>query len=527
MGRHGTENLTARPPMRRARRASVAMVAASMLAAGLGACGDDDNETAGGTTTTGGTATPAGQSVQEVAGWRTWVLSSADQIKVPEPPADGSTERTAELDEVKRLASQRTAEIEEQVKRWSGEIPTEPWTVINNEYIASQAKDPPLSSRNLAYTHVAMYDALVAAYHWKEVYQREAPTGVDTLVEAGDLPSYPSEHAAIAGAASRVLSHLYPNKPGPRLEELAEQAADSRVAAGVNTRSDVEAGLALGRAVADAVIAKADADGADAKWDGKRPAGIGTGPEYWAPPPGSVSPPIQPLAGTWKTWVLSSGSQLRDELPPPPAFNSAEFKASAKRLVDIKNNLTEEQKRIAKFWEGAAGTALPAGILNQVVLCQLKGGVAGGTTPPTCDQSKPNGMQGSHLSAPEATRVFALINIAMADGGGAVWDAKFTHWYPRPENGISDSGVEPGWKPHLGTPSFPAYPSGSAGYAGSVEAVLTGLFPDDAAKNKARAEEQALSRQYAGIHWDFDARSIDSGRKVGAMVVERQGVAAG
>ena len=38
--------------------------------------------------------------------------------------------------------------------------------------------------------------------------------------------------------------------------------------------------------------------------------------------------------------------------------------------------------------------------------------MAGGTTPPTCDQSKPNGMQGSHLSAPEATRVFALINIA-------------------------------------------------------------------------------------------------------------------
>lgn len=502
------------------------MVAASVLASGLGACGGDEEGPA--TAATSETsAAGTGPSVSEVAGWKTWVLSSADQVKVPVPPADGSPERTAELDEVKKLAAERTAETEEQVKRWSGEIPTEPWTVINNEYIASQAKDPPLSSRNLAYTHVAMYDAMVAAYHWKDVYQREAPEGIRTLVDAGGVPSYPSEHAAIAGAASRVLSHLYPNKPGPRLDELAEQAADSRVAAGVNTRSDVEAGLALGRAVADAVIAKADADGADVKWDGRRPAGIGTGPEYWAPPPGSVSPPIQPLAGTWKTWVLSSGSQLRDELPPPPAFNSAEFKASAQKLVDIKDSLTDEQKRIAKFWEGAAGTALPAGILNQVVLCQLRGGVAGGTTPPTCDQSRPNGMQGSHLSAPEATRVFALINIAMADGGGAVWDAKFTYWYPRPENAISDSGVAPGWKPHLPTPLFPAYPSGSAGYAGSVEGVLTGLFPEDAAKNKARAEQQALSRQYAGIHWDFDALSIDVGRKVGEMVLERHGLATG
>ncbi len=503
-------------------RSAVAVVAVTVLATGLAACGSDDEPSS-----TAAETGEAGPSVSEVAAWKTWILTSADQIEVPPPPDEGSSERTAELAEVERLAGERTAEIEEQVRRWSGAIPTEPWTVINNEYIASQAKDPPLSSRNLAYTHAAMYDAMVAAYHWKDVYQREAPGDVDTLVDADDVPPYPSEHAAMAGAASRVLTHLYPNKPGLRLDELADQAADSRVAAGVNTRSDVEAGLALGRAIADIAIAKAKADGSDAKWNGTRPAGIGAGPEYWEPPPGSVSPPIQPLAGTWKTWVLTSGRQLRDALAPPPAFGSAEFKTSAKALLDVKNNLTEEQKRIAKFWEGAAGTPLPAGILNQVVLCQLKGGIAKGTTPPECDLSTPNGMEGSNLSAPEATRVFALINIAMADGGGAVWDAKFLYWYPRPENAISDSGVEEGWKPHLPTPLFPAYPSGSAGYAGSVEGVLSGLFPKDAAKNKARAEEQAMSRQYAGIHWDFDARSIDVGRTVGRMVLERQGLATG
>jgi hypothetical protein len=225
--------------------------------------------------------------------------------------------------------------------------------------------------------------------------------------------------------------------------------------------------------------------------------------------------------------VLRSGSQLRSSIPPPPAYGSPEFTRSAQALLEVKKNLTDEQKRIAKFWEGAAGTPLPAGILNQVVLCQLRGGVAKGTTPPTCDQSDPSGMAGVGLSAPEATRVFALINIAMADAGGAVWDAKFTYWYPRPENAISDSGVEKGWKPNLPTPLFPAYPSGRAGYAGAVEGVMTSLFPTDAAKNKARAEEQAVSRQYAGIHWDFDAVSINMGRQVAKMVVERQGITAG
>ena len=525
MGRlaHGATRL--RPPRGRWRVAA-ALLAATTVAAGFGACGDDDGEEAG-STTTAAEAAGGGPTVAEVAGWTTWVLSSADQIEVPAPPAEDSDERKEELDEVERLAGARTTEVEDLVERFSGAIPTEPWTVITNEYIASKPKDPPMSSRNLAYVHAAMYDAMVASYHWKHEYKRSAPEGVDTLIDAGDLPSYPSEHAAMAGAASKVLGHLYPNQPGARLEELAEQVADSRVAAGVNTRSDVEAGLTLGRAIADLVIAKADADGSTAVWDGKRPAGVGGGPAYWEPPPGSVAKPIQPLAGNWKTWVLTSGRQLRDSLPKPPAFNSAEFKKSAQALVDVKTNLTDEQKRIAKFWEGAAGTPLPAGILNQVVLCQLKGGVAKGTTPPDCDQSAPNGMEGSNLSAPEATRVFALINVAMADAGGAVWDAKFVYWYPRPENGISDSGVSAGWKPHLPTPLFPAYPSGSAGYAGAVEGVLTALFPADAAKNKARAEEQALSRQYAGIHWDFDANSIEMGRTVAEMVIAKQGLSAG
>ena len=515
-----------RPPLLVRGRRRVAVVAtAALLAAGLGACSDDDDDTAATTDTTAGQASGA-DAVAEVAGWPTWVLTSADEIEVPAPPEEDSAEFKADLDEVKKLAGERTADIEAQVEKWSGEIPTEPWTAVNNEYIAAKPKDPPMSSRNLAYTHAAMYDALVAAYHWKDVYKREAPEGVETLVDAGDVPSYPSEHAAMAGAASRVLTHLYPDLAGGALDGMAEEAADSRVAAGVNTRSDVEAGLTLGRAIADKVIAKADADGSTAKWDGKRPTGIGNGMEFWAPPPGSVGNPIQPLAGNWKTWVLSSGSALRDTLPPPPAYNSAEFKKSAQSLIDIKNNLTDEQKRIAKFWEGAGGTALPAGILNQVVLCQLKGGVAGGTTPPTCDTSTPNGLQGSKLSVPESTRVFALINIAMADAGGAVWDAKFVYWYPRPQNAISDSGVERGWTPHLPTPLFPAYPSGSAGYAGAVEGVLTGLFPQDAAKNKARAEEQAVSRQYAGIHWDFDALSIEMGREVARMVIEKQGVSA-
>ncbi|MCA1691029.1 MAG: vanadium-dependent haloperoxidase [Actinobacteria bacterium] len=118
-------------------------------------------------------------------------------------------------------------------------------------------------------------------------------------------------------------------------------------------------------------------------------------------------------------------------------------------------------------------------------------------------------------------RALALISIALSDAGVSAWDAKFTYWNPRPENGIRDLGLDPEWKPYLGTPRFPAYPSGSAGYAGSVEAVMSYLFPDNAAELKRRAEEQAMSRLYAGIHWRYDSASLDAGRKIGGLVVER------
>lgn len=470
------------------------VMAALVAAAGLGACGDD-----GGGAAVDADDRPAASTadVAEVASWKTWVLASPGQIAVPPPPAEGSPEREAELDEVRKLAQERTAEVEQRVARWSGAVATEPWTRLNLDFVAGQEKNPPLSSRNYGYVHVAMYDAVVAAYHWKEKYGQEAPEGVETLVDAGAVPSYPSEHAAIAGAASKVLAHLYPSQPALRLEEMAEEAAESRVAAGVNTRSDVEAGLALGRAVADAVIERARTDGAERKWDGKRPAGIGNGPQFWEPPPGTVANPTEPLAGTWKTWVLTSGDQLRP--PPPPAFGTPEFRAAAEEVVEVKRNLTEEQKRIAKFWEGAQGTPLPAGILNELVL---------------------DDVRGKKLSVPEAARVFALVNIAMHDGGISVWDAKFAYWNPRPENGIRDLGLDPSWTPHLPTPRFPAYPSGSAGYAGAVEAVMTALFPAESARFKARAEEQAISRVYAGIHWRYDAKSLEGGRELGRMVVE-------
>ncbi|MGH9189690.1 MAG: hypothetical protein ACRD0Q_06625, partial [Acidimicrobiales bacterium] len=439
------------------------------VAVSLAACSDSGKSKPAATPVAVAKAEPtAGQ-------WKTWVLTSPLEVIVAPPPVPGSAKAKAELEEVKLAAEQRTSAIVEEVKRWSAPVPTAAWTKAAFDAVGAAAKDPPLSSRNYALIHVAMYDAAVASWYWKYAYNTEAPKGVRTVVPAGADPSYPSEHAAIAGAASRVIAALYPAQSALRLDEMADQAAKSRVEAGTNTPSDVAAGLDLGRGVADRALAFARTDGSDRKWDGKRPPGIGHGPAFWEPAPGTVSPPTSPVAGTWRTWVLSSGSQLRP--PPPPAYGSPEFRAAAQEVVDVRKNLTPEQEQIAKFYEGAQGTPLPAGIIVNVAQEDVLNAA-------TTD------IGGARLSFPRMARAFALLTVALADAGISTWDAKYAYWNPRPENAIRDLGLDPNWKPLLPTPKFPAYPSGSAGYAGGAEAVRTYLFPKDAAKFKARAEDQ-------------------------------------
>ncbi|HUQ63467.1 MAG TPA: vanadium-dependent haloperoxidase [Acidimicrobiales bacterium] len=478
------------------RRRALVVTVGVLLASALGACGDDKDDKP---------AAPQARSEPTAGQWKTWVLTSASEIPVAPPPAKGTAIYDADQARVVTAARLRMPEDTATVRKWSGPLPTRPWTEAAFDFVSKSAKNPPLSSRNYALVHAAMYDATVASWHYKYVYGVPAPSGVETMIPTGPDPSYPSEHAAIAGAASRVLAYLYPEQSALRLEEMAEEAANSRITAGTNTPADTEAGLALGRAIADRTIARAKADGADTAWDGQRPPGIGGGPDYWEPPPGTVSPPTAPVAGSWKTWVLPSAAQLRP--PPPPAYGSPEFRAAAQELVDIRNNLTPEQEKIARYWEGTEGTKLPAGIVID-------------TYSPDIEQAATTGPVEARLTVPRTARAFALLTIALADGGIAVWDAKYTYWTPRPENAIRDLGLVPDWKPYLPTPRFPAYPSGSAGYAGAAETVMNYVLPGNAAKFRDRADEQAMSRLYAGIHWRFDSISLDGGRHLGNLVVD-------
>ncbi len=430
-----------------------------------------------------------------VGSWRTWVLTSPDQIAVPAPPATASAAGRADVAELQRVRRTRTPAATRAARAAAGRSPIEPWMNVNFELVANRAKDPVGASRAYGLLSVAMYDATVAAWKAKYRYRRSAPSAVGALADPGPDPSYPSEHAVIAGAASRVLAYLYPERPAVALDDMADRLAGERVIAGLNYPSDTREGLKLGRSVADLVIARAKRDGSDRKWDGKRPHGEGA----WEPPPGSLARPVSPVAGTWKTWVMRSGAQFRP--PPFAAYGTPAYRAQAQAVVDAKRNLTAAQRKAALFWAGGQGTALPPGIWNQVVLGYLR--------------REPQ-------SIPRETRILALLNVAQSDAGIAAWDAKYAYWVARPENAIRDLGIDKHWKPLIKTPFFPSYVSGHATYSGAAGEVMAYLFPKDAKLFRARAKEAADSRVWGGIHYPRDGtEGLRVGRRIGALVIAR------
>jgi membrane-associated phospholipid phosphatase len=450
------------------RRLAIASSVPLLVVAALAGCGDS-----------GVPDVAAPPAERTLANGPTWVLRSPADVTVP-PPASRPPFLVRPSD---TRADGRRGRVAQLGRRWTQRPATAPWTELNLELVSHHPVNPPRAARGYALVSLAMHDASVAARYWSQRYS----TG------RRKLSGYPSEGAAVAGAASRVLAYLFPDHAPAELDQIAEQAADAQVASGASSRDAATAGLALGRSVGRAVMAHARADGSSRRRHERAPRAA----DAWRDPSGS--PPAEPLAGSWRTWVLRSGAQLRP--PPPPAFGSPEFVAAAREVVAFDRRLTYAQKRIAKFWEGGEGTPLPPGVWNEVALAYVRR---------------------DRLSTAQTAEVFALMNMAMADTAVATWDAKFAYWTPRPVTAIRDLAVERRWRPFLTTPPFPAYVSAHSSFSGAASEVLAALFRRDRAAFHATAIEAGMSRLYGGIHFRFDHDAgLTLGRRIGRLVLER------
>jgi hypothetical protein len=389
----------------------------------------------------------------------------------------------------------------DRVRGSSADDPVLQWNEAALLAIKAEKTPPPLAVRHLAILHIAVFDAV------NTIRRTHKPFEVDATVPAGT-----SEDAAVTGAAHRVLIALYParSRHFDVLLTRTLNAVDSHAA---------DRGLAIGRYVAKEILKWRAEDGSDQEVR----TTLRAEPGQWRPTPPGFARPLAPHWPTVTCFALRRGFQFRSAGPPKltdaaytDAFN--EVKRLGRKSGSER---TREQTEIAHFWADGEGTVTPPGHWNRIAQ-----GV-----------SRQRG-----LTQEENARMFALLNVALADVGIACWDCKYHFNFWRPIHGIReadrdgnpDTTADRDWEPLLVTPPFPAYTSGHSSFSGAAATILAGVVGTDAFRFEttteglpdvtrqfagfwAAAEEAGMSRIYGGIHWQFDNTDGLAG---GKMVAE-------
>lgn len=467
-------------------------------------------------------------SLDENAGDWTPILAGPDQVVIDAPADAASAEYQAEVADLKSQLANLSSDKRKAVEYWTNN-PIIRWNEIALELIAKYNlipgpneddtytlpnpanpegpppfpfAHPPYACRALAYLSVAQFDGLITAWHYKYTHNRQAPYNVDNSIEPAyeknSLPSYPSDGAVIAAASRDILSVMFPLEK-TYLAEKAEEHLQSLVWAGVNVESDIEAGEYIGEEVAKVALARAANDGMKnaqtpkAVSDSIKAAAFERFGWQWDNLELPTRPVgLTPLFGSVQMWSVPSVEEVRPG--PPPAPGSPEFEKDVAELKDHAENMTEEKRRIANFWQDGLGTYTPPGHWNRFAKDFII-------------KYKQNPIR--------SARTFAYMNMAIMDAGISCWDAKYYYHYPRPIQTI------PGFKTIAGTPNFPSYTSGHSAFSAAAAAVLAYIFPAETALVNGWAEEAAISRVYGGIHYRFDAEvGTDQGREVAQYTID-------
>ena len=365
--------------------------------------------------------------------------------------------------------------------------------------------NPLRMSRFAAMLGVAGHEAVVAAAQ-SSVAPVKTPAQIDKALAKPipgtdgwgvELPETSLPPEIVAAAAMQTVACSALPVECPRFEQLGQVARDRLIASGGVWPSQIDAGWNLGVTVGQETLAYANEDGA-APWTGDSAAAQDGS---WVPTPGMFAPALEPGAGSWRPWNLSSGAQFRPKAPPEPG--SAEFAAAAEQVLAVGSNLSDRQLRIVRFWDMGPGSSTPPGYwLTDVADEALR-------TTDVADQAS----------------ALAVLSTAMFDASVAIWDSKYTYDLVRPVTVIRKD-LSPQWLPSLLTPPFPAYVSGHAGYSTAAAVVLAQLIPRRGEEFYDAAAEATDSRVRGGIHYFFDATGgATLGESVAASSLERAGLA--
>jgi hypothetical protein len=355
-------------------------------------------------------------------------------------------------------------------------------------------------TRDLAIVQTAIYDAVNAIDHTGSVFRVHA-----------EAPADASPVAAADAAGLFTASALFPT------DTATFQATYQNALASVPAGKAQTEGLAVGRSVAEQTLIDRATDGANA-FVNYVP---GSAPGDWRPTPTAFAAAQTPQWPSVTPFALKTGSQFRP--PPPPALTSAAYTAAFNEVKDFgavtSTVRTPGETEIARFWEGKSGTPQVAGYWNEIAQSAAL-------------------SQGNTLD--QDARLFAELNVALADAVIAHFDAKYTYNRWRPitaiqlagQTGNPDTVADPNWQPLNNTPPNPSYVSGHAAVSGAAAEVLDHSFGTDNisfsltsedlkgvthsfTSFSAAAAEAGNSVVWGGIHFRYD---VTAGQTLGQQV---------
>src|SRR5216683_177991 len=375
--------------------------------------------------------------------------------------------------------------------------------ILNSSLVGSSLG----TARVYVLMHAAIFDAVNGI---KPLY---TPYHVDL-----DGPEGASRRAAAIQAAYVVLVSLFPSQKSTfdaeraaSMASLADDADDDSVD-GMN----ITRGLDWGELVANDILTWRSTDGFRRVLP---PVTGGLAPGQWRPTPPQFLPMANPQVATMAPYVMDSPSQFR---PAGPLALTSERYTEAFNAVKTLGRATgssriEKQTLIARYWAGNVLVSWNR-VCNALVLER-------------------------ELPLNVTARLFAVMNLAMADSTIAGWDSKLFfidhNWRPitaivlADADGNPDTAADPAWTPLLATPPHPEYVSAHAIFSAGGVGVLADFFGDSTSFSlesvglpgtlrtytsfSSALEEAKLSRIYGGIHFRF---SLDDGATSGAKVAE-------
>jgi hypothetical protein len=319
-----------------------------------------------------------------------------------------------------------------------------------------------------AFAQAAVYNAVVGITGSYEPYEWRARG-----------PKGASPEAAAAVAAHRVLLTYFPASE-PRLS-AAYEASLARIADGPSK----DQGIRFGEHAANRLIELRVDDGRFAEIAFEVPLA----PGVWRPTPPGFAPFFDPWLSQVRPLLLDSPDQFRP--PGPPALTSNAYATDFAEVRDYGRNTgslrTPTQTETALFFSDIGVGPLQASLRDLVTR--------------------------RSMNISDSARLFAAVDMSLADAIVASWDGKFHYGFWRPvtaiqladDDGHPDTDAVQGWTPLVVTPPYPDYPSGLTPVVGALSRTLSRLLGDGRVDLNITSTAAGLPGPPLTRHYEFAA----------------------